>query len=94
MKQLYIQSWGLVRDGDFTFVCTECQESASLYDEVQANIDCNLLNRFSPRKVTPETGRERLFFENFRVLMVTDGLFCIAFESRTEAERIAFVLRT
>lgn len=90
MKESYVRSFGTDRNGNSTFEWTENQISAGLYDEVQAHIDCELLNRFSPGTVTPKAGGERLLFENFRLLKVTERLYCMAFESRTEAERIVY----
>jgi hypothetical protein len=87
MKKLYVRSFGTDVNGKVIYEWTEDQTSAALYHRTQADIDCDLLNRHSLDRITPEVGEERLVFENYRVVEMAEGQFGIAFESRAEAER-------
>jgi hypothetical protein len=93
MKKLYVRSFGTDINGKVIYEWTEDQTSAARYHKTQAEIDCDLLNRHSPDRITPEVGGVRLIFENYRVVEVAEGQFGIAFESRTEAERLISALR-
>ena len=86
MKELYLRSFGTDPTGNSTYEGTENKSSAALYEEAQAEIDCNLLSRRSPDRITPEGGGERLVLENFRIVKMDDNQFGIVFETRTEAE--------
>lgn len=87
MKQLYLRVFGTDSRGNGTYEWTERKEAAAVYDKTQAEIDCDLLNRHAPDRVIPEGRTETRIFENFRIVEAGEGQFCIAFESRNEAER-------
>jgi len=88
MKEFYVRSFGTDSSGKSTYEWTHDKNLAALYKKAQAEIDCDLLSRRSPDRVTPEGGHERLLFENFRVVKMDDDQFGIVFDARTEAESL------
>jgi hypothetical protein len=86
MKEFYVRSFGTDPNGKSIYEWTHDKSSAALYERAQAESDCDLLNRRSPDRITPERAGDRLIFENFRIVQMGDDKFVIVFEARTDAE--------